>query len=535
MLLCTGLSAAVLSLGVGAVMNLGLIPAKWAALTPGRVAVVDVPGDRRITWRELEDRVRALAGGLRGLGVEPGDRVAVISRNSIEYLELFFAAGRTGCVLQPLNWRLAPAAVRELLADARPKVVITSAEFATVAEELRRSVDVPWWLSHGEGGDGSYEDLLRAARPPDHPSVTVSAEDPFFILYTGGSTGTPKGVVHSQRSVAAFMLNQTVAERIAPSDVYLLTGQMYHIPVVMAVNYLAHGCRLVLMNFEAEQALALIEAERVSAFLGITTMLNWMMAVPGFAGYDLSSLRNIQYGGGPMPSNVVRSAVEMFPCSLIQGYGQTEGGTMSFLSYEDHLDALRGGDPRRLRSCGREAFTTTIRVVDARGNEVAKDGVSPGEILVRSEANMTGYFGRPNLTRATLRDGWLRTGDIATWDRDSYLFIMDRAKDMIISGGENIYSVQVEDAIAQHPAVLECAVIGVPDEEWGESVKAFVVLKPGQTASGPDITEAARRHLASFQKPRSVEFVGKLPKAPTGKILKRELRAPYWPERDRQV
>jgi long-chain acyl-CoA synthetase len=264
-------------------------------------------------------------------------------------------------------------------------------------------------------------------------------------------------------------------------------------------------------------------------------MLNWMMAVPGFGSYDISSLRNIQYGGGPMPSAVVKAALDAFPCTLIQGYGQTEGTTMCFLSQEDHADAVRGIHPERLRSCGREGFVTRVRVVDDDGVDVPKDGVSAGQIVVRSEANMLGYWNRPELTAQTLRDGWMWTGDVATWDADSYVFIVDRAKDMIISGGENIYSVQVEEAVAQHPAVLECAVIGVPDDEWGESVKAFVVLKPGTTATGPEIVETARLHLASYQKPRSVEFVDALPKAPTGKILKRQLREPYWADRDRHV
>jgi long-chain acyl-CoA synthetase len=331
------------------------------------------------------------------------------------------------------------------------------------------------------------------------------------------------------------MLNQTVAERVVPTDVYLLTGQMFHIPIVLAMNYMAHGCPLVLMNFEARLALEVIEAERVSAFLGITTMLNWMMAVDGFDRFDLSSLRNIQYGGGPMPSSVVQAALEAFPCTLIQGYGQTEGTTMCFLSQEDHADAVRGVRPERLRSCGREAFATMVRIVDAGGRPVPRDGRTTGEIVVRSDANMVGYWRRPDLTAATLRNGWMHTGDIAYWDEDGYVFIADRAKDLIITGGENVYSVQVEEAIARHPAVLECAVVGVPDDEWGESVKAFVVLKPGLSATEADIIDTARAHLASYQKPRSVEFVVGLPKAPTGKILKRELRDPYWSGRDRQV
>ena len=331
------------------------------------------------------------------------------------------------------------------------------------------------------------------------------------------------------------MLNQTVAERVVPTDVYMLTGQMYHIPVVLSMNYLRHGCPVVLMNFDATTALELIQAERVSAFLGITTMLNWMMAVPGFTGYDISSLRNIQYGGGPMPSSVVKAALDSFPCTLIQGYGQTEGTTMCFLSQEDHAAAIAGVHPERLRSCGREGFVTSVRIVDPDGVPVPRDGRTAGEIVVRSEANMVGYWNRPELTANTIRDGWMWTGDIATWDADGYVFIVDRAKDMIISGGENIYSVQVEEAVNQHPAVLECAVIGVPDAHWGESVKAFVVLKPGSTATAEEIIETARTHLASYQKPRSVEFTDALPKAPTGKILKRALRDPYWADQDRSV
>jgi acyl-CoA synthetase (AMP-forming)/AMP-acid ligase II len=236
-----------------------------------------------------------------------------------------------------------------------------------------------------------------------------------------------------------------------------------------------------------------------------------------------------------MPHSVVKAALEAFPCTLIQGYGQTEGMTMSFLSQEDHANAVAGIHPERLSSCGREGFMTTIKLVDAQGEPVPRDGVTPGEILVQSEANMVGYWQRPDLTAETLRDGWMHTGDVAVWDEEGYIFIVDRAKDMIISGGENIYSTQVEAAIHQHPAVLESAVFGVPDAEWGESVKAVVVLKPGMQATEQEIIAAASQHLASYQKPRSVDFVDSLPKAPTGKILKRELRDPYWNQGERKV
>lgn len=517
-------------------MNQGLIPAKWAALTPNRLAVYDAPNDRRVTWRDFDDLVRRLANGLRGLGLNAGDRVAMLSRNCAEYQALYFACGRAGLVTQPLNWRLAAPALAEIIADASPRAIISDQEWAPLVQELQRLVDVPSWLELGTDSNGSFSDMVGAASNAEPQwSSNVGEDDAFFLLYTGGTTGNSKGAVHTHRSAAAGMLNQTVAERIVPTDVYMLTGQMYHIPIVLAMNYLKHGCPLVLMNFAPRTALELIEAEKVSAFLGVTTMLNWMMAEPDFGGFDLSSLRNIQYGGGPMPSNIVRQALDSFPCTLIQGYGQTEGTTMTFLSQEDHLDALAGVHPERLRSCGREGFITSVRLVDPQGREVPRDGRTPGEIVVRSPANMREYLGQPELTARTIKDGWMWTGDVATWDEDRYVFIIDRAKDMIISGGENIFSVQVEEAIATHPAVLECAVIGVPDHEWGESVKGFVVLKPGQQATAADIIETARNSLASYQKPRTIEFVSELPKAPTGKILKRELRRPYWEDSERNV
>ncbi len=519
-------------------MNIGLIPAKWARLAPGREAIVDQPSGRRINFGDFDRLVRKLANALRGLGLDQGDRVGILSMNSIEYAALYFACGRAGLVTQPMNWRLAAPELKKIIDNGEPRVYITQGQFAPMAKELQAIVEsVEHWLEYGPGGDGSFETLVDGASDAEPVwSSSVGGDDPLFILYTGGTTGESKGALHSHKSVWFGMANQTVAERIVPTDVYMLTGQMFHIPVVLAMNYLAHGCPLVLMNFDAKLALELIQAERVSAFLGVTTMLNWMMAVDDFDSYDISSLRNIQYGGGPMPPRVIKEALTKFPCTLIQGYGQTEGTTMTFLSQEDHLNAaLHDVHPERLKSCGREGFVTSIMVVDDDGNPVPCDGATTGQIIVKSEANMLGYFRRPDLTAQTIRDGWIWTGDIATWDEERYVFIVDRAKDMIISGGENIYSVQVEEAIYKHPAVLECAVIGVPDEVWGESVKAFVVLKPGESATEIELVDTAKEHLASFQKPRSIEFLDALPKAATGKILKRVLREPFWADNDRQV
>jgi acyl-CoA synthetase (AMP-forming)/AMP-acid ligase II len=518
-------------------MNIGKIPAKIARLDPSREAVIDVHSERRVTYGELDERVRRLANGLTGaLQLSRGDRVAILAKNAIEYLEIMYACARCGLIAQPLNWRLSEEELARILVDGEPGALVVSAEYAALGTNLQNRSGVAHRLQFGPDSDGSYEALVAAATDaePD-PQDEVGGDDPVLILYTGGTTGQSKGALHTHHSLYMGMLNQTVAERIVPTDVYMLTGQMFHIPVALAMNYMAHGCPLVLINFDAELALEVIQREKVTAFLGVTTMLNWMMAAEGFERYDLSSLRNIQYGGGPMPRKVVEAALKAFPCTLIQGYGQTEGMTMSFLSQEDHQRAVNNNHPERLASCGREGFVTTIKLVDETGAEVPRDGATPGEILVKSEANMVGYWNRPDLTGQTIRDGWMYTGDVAMWDRDGYIYIVDRAKDMIISGGENIYSTQVEAAIHQHPAVLESAVFGVPDDEWGEAVKAVVVLKPGMSASAEEIIATASEHLASYQKPRSVDFVDSLPKAPTGKILKRALRDPYWASRDKKV
>lgn len=517
-------------------MNLADPLRKWSNLTPEKTALIDTTTDRRVTFSQLSSRVTKLANGLIDAGFKKGDRLAILSMNSIEYFEVYYACAVVGLIAQPMNWRLSAEEIARIVDDGSPRALLTQADFLALRNEmipLLNHTDLTQ-LEYGDGSDQTFEKLVDNGADTD-PVLDVGDNDPVLILYTGGTTGLSKGALHSHRTLYTGMINQTVAERVVPSDVYMLTGQMFHIPVALAMNYLSHGCPVVLMNFAAKAALEIIQRERVSAFLGITTMLNWMMAVENFSDYDLSSLRNIQYGGGPMPATVVKAALENFPCTIIQGYGQTEGMTMTFLSQEDHARAIAGDRPERLGSCGREGFVTRVRVVDESGQEVPKDGSTSGEIVIQSEANMLGYWGKPALTAETIKDGWMWTGDIATWDDESYLYIVDRSKDMIISGGENIYSTQVEAAIHKHEGVLECAVIGVPDDEWGESVKAVIVMKPGETATEQEIIDTARQHLASYQKPRSVDFVDTLPKAPTGKILKRELRDPYWKQSTRKV
>ena len=518
-------------------INIGLTTAKQAELRPNSWAVYDQTSGKRITFFELDELVKKTANGLMSLGLKKGDRVSILSQNSIEILSLFFACGRVGLVAHALNWRLGVDELAQILKNGEPSVIITQGKFQSVAKDLQKKIDfIDHWLEYDVDSDHSF-DLLLDKSPSTEPIVAedIGDEDPFFILYTGGTTGVSKGALHTHKSAYFGMLNQTVAERIVPSDVYMLTGQMFHIPVLLAMNYTSHGCPIVLMNFDAELALNLIQEEKVSGFLGITTMLNWMLAVEGFDNFDLSSLRCVQYGGGPMPTRVIEEVLQKLPGGIIQGYGQTEGTTMTFLSQEDHINAVNGIHPERLKSCGRAGYVTSVLVVGPDGKPVPNDNKTPGEIIVKSDANMSGYYRQQDLTDKCIKNGWMWTGDIATWDDEQYIFIKDRAKDMIISGGENIYSVQVEEAVSQHEAVLETAVFGIPDDEWGESVMAYVVLKPGMNATEKEIIDIAKENLASYQKPKSVKFIEALPKAPTGKILKRELRDPYWEESDSKI
>ncbi len=520
-------------------IDIGDLTTRSAWRSPGRDAIVDVPNGRRLTFAQLDERANRLAHALRdGLGLTPGERVAILSTNAAEIAETFFACAKAGLVAMPLNWRLAVPEQARILDDGAPAALIHNRAFAADLAELQRRNDIAHWIEFVPGESSAYEELL-ARSPVETPrwSAETGGDDPFFILFTGGTTGTSKGALHSHATCFAAMVNQAVAERIADDDVYMLLGQMFHIPVVLAMTYLAHGRPVVLMNFEPSETLQAIEAERVSAFLGITTMLNYMMAVEDFDRYDLSSLRLIKYGGGPMAESVVREIMERFPCDLMQGYGQTEGCTMSTLPPWVHREIRAGIGTHRAGSCGLEVHLSSLRVVDEAGTPVARDRSTVGEIAVKSPANMVGYWRRPDLTAEVFRDGggWMRTGDVAAWDEDGFVYIVDRAKDMVISGGENIYPAQVEACLYRHPAVLECAVFGVPDATWGEALKAVVVLRPGTSATEAEIIEHTRRELASYMKPKSVDFSAGLPKGPTGKILKRDLRAPYWEGRERDV
>jgi long-chain acyl-CoA synthetase len=507
-------------------MLIGDIAQRQLARNPNEVAIVDGDSQRALTYAELSRRVLSLATSFVHLGkLVKGDRVAVLSLNRLESVEAYLAAGRAGLVATGLNWRLATDELVRIVEDSRPGVLVCDADLVETALKICRRSDVRLLLSFGAASDGSYEDFIAKGEGLIL-DVERSYNDPVLILYTGGTTGASKGVVHTNGSLLAAMFNNSVAERIVSTDRYLLLGQMFHSASVLALNYLMHGARLVLLpRFEPRQALEVIESEQVTATCVFPAMINYMVAEADCTRFDLGSLRNVQYGGGPFAPRMIRQMSELLPCDLLQCYGSTEHIGVTFLSPQDHREAAAGRYEDRLLSCGREAHLSAVRIVDEDGALVPRDRKTPGEIFVDSPANMVGYWNRPDLTNAARGEhGDLGTGDLAVWDNEGYVYIVDRAKDMIISGGENIYAAQLEKAIGDHQGVLEVAVVGAPDEVWGEAAVAFVVANRGAVVTGDDIRAAVTHRLGSYQKPRDVHFVTELPKAATGKVAKQELR-----------
>lgn len=511
-------------------MNIADLVLRHAYLRGDAEALSEFPSGHRRTFAELADRVGRLSMAMgTSLGLRRHDAVAVLARNRIEYMEVMLACARNGYMVQALNWRLSKVELSEILEASSPRLVIYDPEFSDQAEHLRQELPIKEWIHWSERAEASPFEHLIAKQPSitssADPSDIAGDDDPFLVVYTGGSTGVSKGAVHTHRTAAAAMSNNLVGERIVPSDRFMLMGQMFHSPVILAINYLTHGCPVVMVNFKPEVALQCIEERKITASMGIPTMYQNMLALMEVGSWRLGSLRNLQYGGSPVGQSVIRSMYEAFGCSLIQCYGRTEELAITFLSQEDHVEAMRGVDAHRLESCGRESWLARVMLINAEGARIPRGSDEAGEIIVRSPASMVGYLGRPDLTAdATCGDGWLRTGDIATMDQDGYLYVVDRAKDLIISGGENIYPAQVERAIQRHEDVLEVAVVGVPDPLWGECVKAYVVRKPGRNVGKKAIADMATTYLASYQKPKFVEFLDELPKTSAGKVEKRVLR-----------
>jgi acyl-CoA synthetase (AMP-forming)/AMP-acid ligase II len=510
-------------------INLAGFAERFAARNPGAPAIIDPHAGVTRTFGDLSRRVDLLSGALYEiLRVRPATRIAALSRNSLEMVELYLACARTGAMLFPLNWRFSASEVTTALRDATPTVVFYGAEFADVVDSMRGQIDVSW-IEWATGKDTEYEDLLARvtsridAIRPDLPNVVSLTHQPYLAVSTGGTTGIPKSAVHTQFGYGASTLDYQAAARIAETDVYLMLGQFFHVIGYMSLAYLMLGRPVVITNFEADGVIDLIRSEKVSAFMAIATMLPRLISALEKDGGSVPSVRQVEYGGAPMGADTIRRAGELFEADLLQAWGMSEFGPGTYLGPEAHRRALSGGRPELLNSCGSAALLSTLSVRDPDGNPVPRDGVTMGELCHHGPNNMIGYWKNPSATAELVREGWIHTGDGATWDDEGYVYIVDRIKSMIISGGENIFPSEVERCLGDHPEVAEVVVLGVPDEQWGEIVKAAVVRTPGSSLSENQVREFVGQRLASYKKPRVVQFMDSLPMTPTGKVNRKLL------------
>jgi long-chain acyl-CoA synthetase len=495
-------------------------------------------GERRRTWREVGDRVARLAAGLKRLGVNAGDRVAVLSLNSDRYLELYLAVGWTAAVIVPLNTRWSRNEIDDALRDCRASLLFVDQAFAALGEGLSR--DIPG-LSLGFADDGAgpngaarYEDLICASAPA--PDAMAKRDDLAGIFYTGGTTGRSKGVMLSHGALMANALNALAEWPATSASIYLHAAPMFHMAngSGMYTNMLAGGSNVMITSFAPEPFMQAIERERVTATLLIPTMIQMIADHPKVGDYDLSSLQDIFYGGSPINEAVIDRTIKALPKSRLgQAYGMTELAPIAtILPWAGHIG--EGRAKGRHRSGGRATFGCEVKIVDAQG-ETAPSGVI-GEICARGDNVMMGYWERPEETAKALIDGWMHTGDGGYMDDDGYVYVVDRLKDMIVSGGENVYSAEVENVVAQHPSIAQCAAIGIPSDQWGEQVHAVVFLKSGAALTEDELIAFCKERLAGYKCPRSAEIRSEpLPMSGAGKILKRELRRPFWEGRTRAV
>ena len=505
-------------------INIGAYLGTRAFLNPGKEAVYDVASDQRFTFAELNGRANQACAALAALGLEKGDRVALLTYNGHEFLESFFGPAKAGLVIMPLNWRLTAEELAFILKDGGAKAIIFDADFAPIIEQLKsmgeQGSSLEHWIavgSHGLSFASNYEEVL-AAQSTEEPTIAASDDDNLFIMYTSGTTGNPKGVVHTHNTVtwALITLNNTADVHFI--DKYLVLLPLFHVGALTPmIGTLYKGNSMVILrNFDPQQTWSLIEQERITTTLAVPAMLAFMLQVPDFQRFDWSSLRYITSGAAPVPVTTINTYMDL-GIEIHQVYGMTETCGPACLIGPD--DAVH-----HVGSTGKSFFHTQVRIVDEAGNDMPAG--EPGEVIVRARHNMKEYWGRPEATADTIVDGWLHTGDVAVMDSEGFVTIQDRIKDMIISGGENVYPAEIENILLQHPDISDAAVIGQQSEKWGESPLAVIV------STNPDLDESSvlahcDGKLARFKLPKGAVFVDEIPRNPSGKILKRTLREHY--------
>ena len=485
---------------------------------------------RRRTFREFGERVQRLAGALRAHGMNSGDRVGMLALNSDRYLEYLMAVWWGGGVLNPVNIRWSAAEIVYSLDDCDTRILLVDSFFQRMVGDIRdKAANTPVFIHADEGaapqGMLSYEDLIAQAEPVQ--DAGRGGDDLACVMYTGGTTGFPKGVMQSHLNLWSAAM-QRMAETPPPPGASLHVAPLFHIAALARalIQFMSGGTHAIVAAFEPVQVLQAIEHERAVDTLLVPTMIQALLAHPDFGKYDLGSLRRMTYGAAPSAGALIEQILARFPrIDLFHAYGLTEAcPIVSANPPQNHSEQARASGLSK--SVGRGGYGVNVKIVDSEGREVPRGTV--GEIIVRGPNVMQGYWNKPEETAKALRGGWLWTGDGAYMDEDGYLFIVDRMKDMIVSGGENIYSAEVENAISRHPAVAQCAVIGIPHSRWGEAVHAVVVTRPGSALSEDELRSHCHEHIAGYKCPKTVEFRDELPLSGAGKVLKRELRAAFW-------
>ena len=498
-----------------------------------RIGFID--GDYRGTFAQHLDRTLRLANALdKQLGVGREDRFAIMATNSHQYMELYHAAFLGAGVANPLNLRLAAAELEFILKDSGTKVVFTDFLFAKNIAAIREAAGIETVVLIGPDMDSphdvKYEDLIQAGEPriPEEPDE----DSPVILMYTGGTTGLPKGVLLDQRAEMLNLYHVAMAVGLSEDAVYLHQTPMFHAASMGGILGISAGMKSVFIPlFDPGKVIDLIEEHQVNWTVMVPTMIQMMLNHEAFKPERVKSLKRLTYGASPMPGAVLEKLLSMFPdLELSQGYGMTEASAvLTFLNADDHR---RGGDI--LKSAGRAVPGVVLSIRDEQGNEVPRG--EAGEVWARAGNLMREYWNRPDATQDAFEGGWYHTGDVGYLDAEGYLYLVDRSKDMIVTGGENVYSTEVENAIASHPEVEQVAVIGIPHDTWGEAVHAIVVPKAGKSPSEESIIEHARKAIAGYKVPKTVEFrTDPLPLSGALKVLKRDLRAPYWEGKDRSV
>ena len=505
--------------------NVGLYLTKRAHMSGDIEAYVDVGSGLRLTFNELNHRVNQVANLLLGLGIRKGDRVAIMMMNSAEFVEVYFATAKIGGVVVPLNWRLVADELEFILKDSGSRTLVFGDEFVGLAQELHSregKTDIEHWLQ--SKGDKSneffidYEDS-RVNSSDAEPGIGAKDDDLLYIMYTSGTTGLPKGVVHTHNTMFWAIATLLATAEMREGDRYLAALPMFHVGSLMPVTALLYlgGTSVVMREFDPVRAWQLFGEEKITSSLLVPAMLNFMVQVDGKDGYDRSSLRWIQSGASPLPVSLIEQYLAM-GIDIHQVYGLTEScGPACLITGEDAV--------AKIGSTGKAFFHTDIRVVSEDGDDVDPD--VQGEVWVKGKHVMKEYWNRPDATAETItQDGWLRTGDVATVDSEGFVYIQDRIKDMIISGGENVYPAEIENLILAHPGVSEVAVIGQPSDKWGESPFA-VVVKKDDSVEENDVLSYCDGKLARFKLPKGVAFIEVIPRNANGKVLKRLLREQF--------